>query len=175
MNESIKRFRTRGSLRWREKTMMIDCSSTPDLSLYKSLYHPQHPWVGILRMQRMFSKRNWVKSACRAISRLWGIPKRYSCMQIRRRQLGGEPPVHNRSMVKISYNIKMTTQKIRSHDDKRSTTWICSSSPTMIYSIVQIYMKPPQYSILKHIWNQSLHYPWWSPERRGKARVYSHW
>jgi hypothetical protein len=37
MNESIARSRTRGSLRWREKTMMIDCSSTPDLSLYKSL------------------------------------------------------------------------------------------------------------------------------------------
>jgi hypothetical protein len=37
-------------------------------------------------------------------------------MQIRRRQLGGEPPVHSRSVVKISYNIKMTTQKIRSHD-----------------------------------------------------------
>jgi hypothetical protein len=65
-------------------------------------------------------------------------------MQIRRRQLGGEPPVHSRSVVKISYNIKMTTQKIRSHDDRRSATWICSSSPTMIYSIVQIYMKPSQ-------------------------------
>jgi hypothetical protein len=47
--------------------------------------------------------------------------------------------VHSRSVVKISYNIKMTTQKIRSHDDRRSTTWICSSSPTMIYSIVHIY------------------------------------
>ena len=35
--------------------------------------------------------------------------ERDTCMQIRRRQLGGEPPVHNRSMVKISYNIKMTT------------------------------------------------------------------
>jgi hypothetical protein len=46
--------------------------------------------------------------------------ERYSCMQIRRRQLGGEPPVHSKSMVKISYNIKMTTQKIRSHDDRRS-------------------------------------------------------
>jgi hypothetical protein len=71
-------------------------------------------------------------------------------MQIRRRQLGGEPPVHSRSVVKISYNIKMTTQKIRSHDDRRSATWICSSSPTMIYSIVQIYMKPSQCSRLKY-------------------------
>jgi hypothetical protein len=71
-------------------------------------------------------------------------------MQIRRRQLGGEPPVHSRSVVKISYNIKMTTQKIRSHDDRRSATWICSSSPTMIYSTVQIYMKPSQCSRLQY-------------------------
>jgi hypothetical protein len=71
-------------------------------------------------------------------------------MQIRRRQLGGEPPVHSRSVVKISYNIKMTTQKIKSHDDRRSTTWICSSSPTMIYSIVHIYKKPSQCSRLQY-------------------------
>ena len=71
-------------------------------------------------------------------------------MQIRRRQLGGEPPVHSKSVVKISYNIKMTTQKIRSHDDRRSTTWICSSSPTMIYSIVHIYKKPSQCSRLQY-------------------------
>jgi hypothetical protein len=58
--------------------------------------------------------------------------------------------VHSRSVVKISYNIKMTTQKIRSHDDKRSTTWICSSSPTMIYSIVHIYKKPSQCSRLQY-------------------------
>jgi hypothetical protein len=71
-------------------------------------------------------------------------------MQIRRRQLGGEPPVHSRSVVKISYNIEMTTQKIRSHDDRRSATRTCSSSPTMIYSIVHIYKKPSQYSRLKY-------------------------
>jgi hypothetical protein len=71
-------------------------------------------------------------------------------MQIRRRQLGGEPPVHSRSVVKISYNIKMTTQKIRSHDDRRSATWICSSPPTMIYSIVHIYKKPSQCSRLQY-------------------------
>jgi hypothetical protein len=35
--------------------------------------------------------------------------------------------VHSRSVVKISYNIKMITHKIRSHDDRRSATWICSS------------------------------------------------
>jgi hypothetical protein len=58
--------------------------------------------------------------------------------------------VHSRSVVKISYNIKMTTQKIRCHDDRRSTTWICSSSPTMIYSIVHIYKKPSQCSRLQY-------------------------
>jgi hypothetical protein len=71
-------------------------------------------------------------------------------MQTRRRQLGGEPPVHSRSVVKISYNIKMTTQKIRSHDDRRSTTWICSSSPTMIYSIAHIYRSLQQCSRLQY-------------------------
>jgi len=48
MNEIIARSKTRGPLRWREETMMIDCSSTLDLSLYKSLYYPQHPWVRII-------------------------------------------------------------------------------------------------------------------------------
>jgi hypothetical protein len=71
-------------------------------------------------------------------------------MQIRRRQLGGEPPVHNRSVVKISYKIKMTIQKIKSHDDRRSATWICSSPPTMIYSIVHIYKNPSQCSRLQY-------------------------
>jgi hypothetical protein len=52
--------------------------------------------------------------------------------------------------VKISYNINMTTQNLRSRDDRRSTTGICSSSPSMIYSIVQIYMRPSQYSRLKY-------------------------
>jgi hypothetical protein len=58
--------------------------------------------------------------------------------------------VHGRSVIKISYNIKMTTQKIRSHDDRRSPTWICSISPTMIYSIVHIYKKPSQCSRLQY-------------------------
>jgi hypothetical protein len=36
----------------------------------------------------------------------------------------------------------MVTQNIRSHDDRRSATWICSIFPTMIYFIDQSYMKP---------------------------------
>ena len=112
MNESIARSKNRGSLRWREKTMMITCSSTLDISLHESFYHPQHPWVGVLHQMNAKNvlQRDWIKSVWREISRLWGIPERDSCMQIRRRQLGGEPPVHSRSMVKISYNINMTTQ-----------------------------------------------------------------
>jgi hypothetical protein len=42
MNESIARSRTRGSPRWREKTMLIARSSKP---LHESLYYP---WVGVL-------------------------------------------------------------------------------------------------------------------------------
>jgi hypothetical protein len=38
----------------------------------------------------------------------------------------------------------MITQKIRSHDDRRSATWICSSFPTMIYFIDQSYMNPSE-------------------------------
>jgi hypothetical protein len=36
----------------------------------------------------------------------------------------------------------MITQKIKSHDDRRSATWICSIFPTMIYFIDQRYMNP---------------------------------
>jgi len=84
MNESIARSRTRGSPRWREKTMMITCSNTPDISLHESLYHPQHPWVGVLHQMNAKNvfQRNWIKSVWRAISRLWGIPERDPCMQI---------------------------------------------------------------------------------------------
>ena len=42
-------------------------------------------------------------------------------------------------------------------------------NPTMIYLIDQSYMKPSeknQCSRSKYIWDQALHYPWWSPERR---------
>jgi hypothetical protein len=38
----------------------------------------------------------------------------------------------------------MVTQKIRSRDDRKSATWICSSFPTMIYSIDQSYLKPSE-------------------------------
>ena len=37
MNESIARPRTRGSPRWREKTMMIARSSKPDIYLHESI------------------------------------------------------------------------------------------------------------------------------------------
>jgi hypothetical protein len=38
----------------------------------------------------------------------------------------------------------MITQKIKSHDDKRSSTWICSNFPTIIYFIDQSYMNPSE-------------------------------
>ena len=44
--------------------MMITCSSTPDISLHESLYHPQHPWVRILHQMNVKNvlQRNWMKS-----------------------------------------------------------------------------------------------------------------
>jgi hypothetical protein len=39
MNVSIARSRTRGSPRWKEKTMMIACK--PDIPLHEPLYHLQ--------------------------------------------------------------------------------------------------------------------------------------
>jgi hypothetical protein len=36
----------------------------------------------------------------------------------------------------------MITQKIKTYDDRRSATWICSNFPKMIYFIDQSYMKP---------------------------------
>jgi hypothetical protein len=38
----------------------------------------------------------------------------------------------------------MITQKSRSHDDRRSDTWICSSFTTTIYFIDQSYMNPSE-------------------------------
>jgi hypothetical protein len=49
--------------------MPIDCSSTPDLSLYKSLYHPQTPLARILHqmnaknvLQKKLSKKRMQSS-----------------------------------------------------------------------------------------------------------------
>jgi hypothetical protein len=85
--------------------MMITCSSKPDLSLHESLYHLQHPLVGVLhqmnaknvlqRLNKEHMKRN--------LKTLRHTEKR-PLHANRRRQLGGEPPVHNRSVVKIFYN-----------------------------------------------------------------------
>jgi hypothetical protein len=68
--------------------MTITCSSKPDIPLHESLYHPQYPWVGVLHQMNaknvLYRKRPLYAD--------------------RRRQLGGEPQVHSRSMVKIFYN-----------------------------------------------------------------------
>jgi hypothetical protein len=47
MNRSIARFRTRGSPRWREKTMMTTCSRKPDIPLSELLYLLQYPWIEV--------------------------------------------------------------------------------------------------------------------------------
>jgi hypothetical protein len=47
MNVSIARSINIGSPIWREKTMMIACSSKPNIPLHEPVYRPQYPWVGI--------------------------------------------------------------------------------------------------------------------------------
>jgi len=114
-------------------------------------------------------QRNWTKSIRRENSRVWGIPERDPCMKMEENNL-----VENLQCTKeewwrfpiTRYCIKMITQKIKSHDERRSSTWICSIFPTMIYSIVHEAFTENQCSRLKYIWNQALHYPWWSLESR---------
>ena len=115
--------------------MMITCSSTLDISLHESFYHPQHPWVGVLHQinAKNVLQRNWIKSVWRAISRLWGIPERDSCMQIRRRQLGGEPPVHSRSVVKISYKDDYSEDQISWWQKKRHMDMFQFSNYDILY------------------------------------------
>ena len=89
MNESIVRYRTRGSPRWREKTMMITRSIKLDIPLHESLYHLQYPWVWVLHQMNAKNvlQSNWTKSIWRATSRLWGIPERDPCMQMEKDNL----------------------------------------------------------------------------------------
>jgi hypothetical protein len=87
MNESIAR--SIGSPRWREKTMMIACK--PDITLHEPVYRLQYPWVGVymynnLKGFEVYSKETFV---CRWTKIFYGC-----------KQLGTEPPMHNRSMVK---------------------------------------------------------------------------
>ena len=58
MNVIIVRSKTRGSPRWKEKTMMLVCSSKLDIPLHNPLYHLQYPWFGfyIRWMQILFSR-----------------------------------------------------------------------------------------------------------------------
>jgi hypothetical protein len=102
MNESIARSRTRGSPRWREKTMMIAHSGKPDIPLHESLYHL---WVGVLhqdeckdcspeKLNKERMKRNLKTSR----------HTRKRSLYTDGRKLDGEPPMHSRSVVKNLYN-----------------------------------------------------------------------
>jgi hypothetical protein len=63
----------------------------------------------------------------------------------------------------------MITQKIKSHDDRRSATWICSSFPTMIYFIDQSYMKPSKKtSAPEQITFEIKHYIIWDEVKKGE-------
>jgi hypothetical protein len=89
MNASIARSRTRGSPRWREKTIMITSSSKPDIPLHELVYRLQYPWVGVYMQSNLKALRHTRKRPLYADGR---------------RQLGGEPPMYSRSVVKIFYN-----------------------------------------------------------------------
>jgi hypothetical protein len=75
--------------KWREKTMMITCSSKPDIPLHEPVYRLQYPWVGAYMQSNLKALRHTRKRPLYADGR---------------RQLGGEPPMHSRSVVKIFYN-----------------------------------------------------------------------
>ena len=184
MNENIARSRTRGSPRWREKTMMITCSSKPDIPLHESLYHPQYPSIGVLHQMnaKTVLQSNWTKSVWRATSRLWGILERDPCMQMEEDNLVENLQCTTEAWWRFSIT-EILLRRLgwwisnpwqRSHDDRRSVTWICSSlslatvswangeqkmNPIITHCIDQSYMKPsektsvperPKYIEIKH-------------------------
>ena len=66
----------------------------------------------------------------------------------KRRQLGGEPPVHSRSVVKIFYNRDIVSRWLLSRSDLMMIEEVPHGYvpvfPTMIYFIDQSYMKPSE-------------------------------
>jgi hypothetical protein len=46
MNVTIAISKTRGSSRWREKSMMVTCISKLDIPLLEPIYCSQYPWIG---------------------------------------------------------------------------------------------------------------------------------
>ena len=115
---------------------MITCSSKPDIPLHEFSY----PWVGALHQDECKDcspeqlKKERMKRNLKAL--------RYTRKRTlyARRQLGGEPPMHNKSVVKTLYNRYIVSEWLlrssgwwisksmtNSHDSGRSTTWICSS------------------------------------------------
>jgi hypothetical protein len=75
--------------------MIIVCSIKPDIPLHESLYCPQYPWVGVYMQRNLKALRYTRKRPLYADGR---------------RQLGGEPPMHSRSMVKTFYNIATVSE-----------------------------------------------------------------
>ena len=94
-----------------------------------------------------------------------------------RRQLGGEPPMHNKSVVKTFYNRDIISRWLL----RRSGWWIANPWQDIIiteevphgyvlvfqqrYTLLIRATKKNQCSRPNYIWNQALHYEW-SPERR---------
>ena len=142
--------------------------------LHESLYHPQHPWVGVLHQMNTKNvlQRNWIKSVWRAISRLWGIPERDPWMQIEEDNLVENLQCTTEawwifSITKILYQDDYSEDQISWWQKKCHMDMFQFSNNDILYcSELHEAFTENQCSRLKYIWNQALHYPWWSPERR---------
>jgi hypothetical protein len=101
MNEIFARSRTRGSPRWREKTMMITHFGKPNISLHESISMSQSSTSDKCKeCSPEQLNKEYMKSNLKTLRHTRKRP----LYADRRRQLGGEPPMHDRSVVKIFYN-----------------------------------------------------------------------
>jgi hypothetical protein len=101
MNERIERSRTGGSPRWREKNMMITHSGKPNISLHESI---SMGWSSTSNECKDYSLEKLNKERMKSNLKALRHTKKRPLYADGRRQLGGEPPMHRRSVVKIFYN-----------------------------------------------------------------------
>jgi hypothetical protein len=86
--------------------MMITCSSTLEISLHESLYHPQTSmsWSSTSDECKECYPEKLNKESMKRKLKTLRHTRKIPLHADRRRQLGGEPPVHSRSVVNIFYN-----------------------------------------------------------------------
>jgi hypothetical protein len=84
---------------------MIIHSSKPDIPLHESLYHPQSiGWSSTSDECKDCSPEQLNKERMKSNLKALRHTRKRPLYADGRRQLGGEPPMHNRSMVKTCYN-----------------------------------------------------------------------